>query len=66
MRLIMNGLSRRNAAERIASQIPDREKVALADFVIKNNESKTQLKHSIDALYRDLKTARKCSGNIVH
>jgi dephospho-CoA kinase len=33
---------------RINSQIPDRDKAALADFVIENNGSKAQLGRRID------------------
>ncbi len=46
-RLRAQGLSSREARDRISSQIPDRDKAALADYVIKNNGSKTQLRNAI-------------------
>jgi len=50
-RLMAKGLPHKQAVERIASQMPDREKAALADFVIKNNGSKRDLKRGVDELY---------------
>ncbi|HBY99695.1 MAG TPA: dephospho-CoA kinase [candidate division Zixibacteria bacterium] len=47
-RLKSQGLSRREAEDRIGSQIPDREKAALADYVIENNGTKASLKKNID------------------
>jgi dephospho-CoA kinase len=46
-RLKSQGLSRREAEDRINSQIPDRDKAALADYVIENNGTKTSLKINI-------------------
>jgi dephospho-CoA kinase len=46
-RLMAQGLSRREAEDRIRSQIPDRDKAALADYVIKNNGTKSELRKSI-------------------
>lgn len=47
-RLTAQGLTRRQAEDRISSQIPDREKAALADYVIENNSGKNQLRRKID------------------
>jgi dephospho-CoA kinase len=47
-RLMKSGLSRKLSLGRINSQIPDRDKAALADFVIENNGSKAQLGRRID------------------
>ncbi len=53
-RLMAQGLTRRQAVDRISSQIPDREKVALADYVIENNSGKNQLRSKIDRFLADL------------
>lgn len=42
------GLSAIKAKKRIASQIPQREKISLADYVIENNSNRRQLKIKID------------------
>ncbi len=47
-RLSAQGLTRRQAEDRISSQIPDREKAALADYVIENNSSKSQLRRKLN------------------
>jgi dephospho-CoA kinase len=47
-RLKAQGLSGRQAEDRIRSQIPDRDKIALADYVIKNNGTKVALKKEVN------------------
>jgi dephospho-CoA kinase len=47
-RLKAQGLSRKQAEDRIRSQIPDRDKIALADYVIKNNGTKVALKKEVN------------------
>lgn len=54
-RLTDRGLTRTEAANRIASQIPDSEKKALADFVIYNNGTKAELRKQVDKLFAALK-----------
>jgi dephospho-CoA kinase len=54
-RLSARGLTRAEAADRIASQIPDTEKKALADFVIANNGTKADLRKQVDKLVACLK-----------
>lgn len=55
-RLIGKGLSRSEAQNRIASQIPDREKQALADFVIQSNGTRVELKRKVEKLIVGLKS----------
>jgi dephospho-CoA kinase len=55
-RLIAQGLSRRQAEDRIRSQIPDRDKIALADYVIENNGTKAKLRAYIDQFLKLLPT----------
>jgi dephospho-CoA kinase len=47
-RLVAQGLSRHQAEDRIRSQIPDRDKIALADYVIKNNGTRSGLRKEIN------------------
>jgi dephospho-CoA kinase len=47
-RLIKSGLSRKEATGRINSQIPDNDKVALADYIIENNTTKAELKRKVN------------------
>jgi dephospho-CoA kinase len=47
-RMVVQGLTYRQAENRIRSQIPDREKAALADYVIENNGTKAELRKEID------------------
>jgi dephospho-CoA kinase len=47
-RLIKSGLTRKEAIDRINSQIPDRDKVALADYVIENKGTKADLRRKVD------------------
>jgi dephospho-CoA kinase len=53
-RLMSQGLTRKQAADRIGSQIPDRQKVALADYVIENNSSKSNLRRKVDRFLKSL------------
>jgi dephospho-CoA kinase len=46
-RMMRAGLSRKEAADRISSQIPQRTKAALADYVIENNGSKSILRKKV-------------------
>lgn len=47
-RMIDSGLSRKEAIDRISSQIPQRTKAALADYVIENNGSRSILRKKVD------------------
>ena len=47
-RLIKSGLTRKEAIDRINSQIPDRDKAALADYVIENNGTKAEFRRKVD------------------
>jgi dephospho-CoA kinase len=47
-RLVRSGLSLRQASQRIGSQIPQRTKAALADYVIENNGDRAGLKRKLD------------------
>ena len=47
-RLVRSGLTLRRASLRIGSQIPQRIKAALADYVIENNGSKADLRKKLD------------------
>jgi dephospho-CoA kinase len=49
------GFSRRQASQRIASQIPQRDKNTLADFVIVNNSSRASLHKRVKDLVDKLK-----------
>lgn len=53
-RISKNGLSKYQAGKRISSQIPQKMKKALADYVIINNSSKSVLKKQIDIIYNNL------------
>ncbi len=57
-RMMLNGLSRADAINRIASQIPQKEKEALADYVIVNNGTKAELKRKISKFLIELKKAK--------
>jgi len=46
-RIIKSGLTRKEAASRIRSQISDSVKVALADYVIANNGSRSDLRRNV-------------------
>ena len=53
-RLRSLGLSLRGAGRRISSQIPQRDKIALADWVIENNSTKKALFGKIDKFLEQL------------
>jgi len=53
-RLMQSGLSRKEAIDRINSQIPDRDKTSLADYVIENNGDKTELRRRVAELMKML------------
>jgi len=53
-RLMQSGLSRKEAIDRINSQIPDRDKMALADYVIENNGDKAELRRKVAELMKML------------
>jgi len=47
-RLCYKGLSRNQAKKRLASQLPQRLKIGLADYVIENNSSRLHLARKVD------------------
>lgn len=47
-RLMSQGLSRHEATDRIAAQIPDKDKAALADYVIENNDARAALRKKVN------------------
>ncbi len=47
-RMMSSGLSKKEATDRISSQIPQRTKAALADYVIENNGSRSILRKKVD------------------
>ncbi len=47
-RMMDSGLSKKEAADRISSQIPQRTKAALADYVIENNAGRSILRKKVD------------------
>lgn len=49
-RLMRQGLTRRQAENRISAQIPDREKVKLADYIIQNNGTRVALRRQVGRL----------------
>jgi dephospho-CoA kinase len=53
-RLGSMGFSLRSAARRIASQIPQRDKTALADWVIENNSTRKSLYAKVDKFVKHL------------
>ncbi len=53
-RISKNGVSKSQAARRIGSQIPQREKIALADYVIANNATKSVLRKKAKSFYAEL------------
>ncbi len=58
-RMMGSGLTRKEAADRISSQIPQRTKAALADYVIENNGSKSILKKKVSEFLDLLKHTGK-------
>lgn len=49
-----NGLSRAEALRRIRSQMPQAQKVAVADYLIDGTQSRPRLRTTVRKLYRDL------------
>jgi dephospho-CoA kinase len=47
-RMLDSGLSKKEAVDRISSQLPQRTKAALADYVIENNAGRPILKKKVD------------------
>lgn len=58
-RMMDSGLSKKEATGRISSQIPQRTKAALADYVIENNGSKSILRKKVDKFLDLLEHADK-------
>jgi len=54
-RLCRKGLSRNQAKKRLASQLPQRLKVDLADYVIENNSSRLHLAKKVDRFVEAVK-----------
>ncbi len=52
-----DGLTRREALQRVRSQLPAREKAAAADLVFRTDGEKTLTEQKVLAAYRDLKAA---------
>jgi len=55
-RLMNSGLTRKEAEGRIRSQIPQREKAKMADFVIVNDDTRRSLKIQVDSLLKSIKS----------
>ena len=47
-RIYQTGLSLRQARQRVASQIPQRDKIALADYLIENNSTRFALRKKVE------------------
>jgi dephospho-CoA kinase len=60
-RLVKNGLSNRQAQARIASQIPQKTKANLADFIIENNGTKPSLNNKVTIFLTSIRSIS--SGN---
>ena len=60
-RMIKSGLTRKEAEDRIASQLPERDKVALADYVVHNNGTKAALRHATLEFLKILKGIQKAN-----
>lgn len=58
-RMMGSGLSKKEAADRISSQIPQRTKAALADYVIENNGGKSILRKRVGEFLDPLKRAEQ-------
>jgi dephospho-CoA kinase len=54
-RMMKSGLTRKEAEGRIRSQISQREKVKMADFVISNDGSRTALRNGVVSLLKSIK-----------
>jgi dephospho-CoA kinase len=60
-------LTRSAIARRIASQMPLREKLRVADFIIDNNGTKGETKKQVKAIWKQLSSIEGgCSGKIRH
>ncbi len=57
-RLVERGMDAADARARIATQMPAPEQAALADVVVDNDGSIEDLAQAVDALWRDLSSAR--------
>jgi dephospho-CoA kinase len=57
--MIKNGLTRKEAEDRVASQLPERDKVALADYVIRNNGTRSALRRDTLEFLKVLNGGRK-------
>jgi dephospho-CoA kinase len=57
-RLVKRGMDATDARARIAAQMPATEQAALADIVLDNDASVEDLAERVDALWRDLSSAR--------
>jgi dephospho-CoA kinase len=51
--------SRREALDRIKSQLPESAKVKLADFVIKNDKGLTELREQANRVWQKIKENKK-------
>lgn len=58
-RMTASGLTRREAEMRIRAQIPDRDKVALADYVIRNDGTKSGLWKQVERFLAILRKVKK-------
>jgi dephospho-CoA kinase len=54
-RICRAGLSKRQVQRRMASQIPQKDKVALADYVIDNSKSRSFLERNIDKFISEVR-----------
>ena len=54
-----DGITEREAADRIKAQLPIDEKVGYADFVIRNEKSQEETKGQVEALWEELKAIQK-------
>lgn len=52
-RMMRSGLTRREAEQRIGSQIPQRKKASMADYVLENNASKSALGKKVRRFLQD-------------
>jgi dephospho-CoA kinase len=57
-RMISSGLAKKDALNRIRSQMPEKDKAALADYVIENNDSKANLRRKVELFLRMLQQAK--------
>lgn len=56
-RLVLSGLTKAKAMQRLASQMPQRVKVALGDYVIENNSTRRALANRLDRFIERLPAA---------